>query len=239
MVQEQTADYGNLNSDNSIFGIPYFARSFSDALQILLSVASEANTSKYSVFTPNVHHVYLIQKNEKFRQAYQSCSISLLDGMPLVWACKLFAKKKVHKISGSDIFVRLFKGAIKQGLRVYLLGGAPGVAEKAANILLEANGEKELVSTYSPPFGFENSMLENQKIIDDINRFSPNLLFVAFGAPKQELWINDNISRIGVKVAIGVGGSFDFVVGVQKRAPVFIQNLGFEWLFLTHFSSGW
>ncbi|HUI90797.1 MAG TPA: WecB/TagA/CpsF family glycosyltransferase [Chitinivibrionales bacterium] len=219
------------NIIDGVLGVSYFAGSFSDAMQTILSLASETGESKYSVFTPNVHHVYLIQKNEKLRQAYQSGSICLLDGMPLVWALRIFARKNVQKISGSDMFVCLFKEAIKRGMKVCLLGGTPGVAEKAASILLKAKEDKGLILTYSPPFGFEKSVLEDQKVINEINRFSPNILFVAFGAPKQEIWIYEHLSKLSVKMAMGVGGSFDFVAGVQKRAPIFMQNIGLEWLF--------
>jgi N-acetylglucosaminyldiphosphoundecaprenol N-acetyl-beta-D-mannosaminyltransferase len=220
-----------MKASKNILGIPYSPISFSGAVEDILSYASDQSTLKHSIFTPNVHHLYLFHKNRIFNKAYKDCSMSLIDGMPLVWACRIFNGEKTDRVPGSDIFGCLFRRALQKGMKIYLLGGAKGVAEKAAINLCDGKLPQDQVYTYSPPYDFESVPGERERIIRDINLKSPHLLFVAFGAPRQEIWISENLIRLNVPVALGVGGSFDFAANLKRRAPVWIQTAGFEWLF--------
>ena len=120
--------------------------------------------------------------------------------------------------------------AAKNDLRVFLLGGRPGSADLAADVLrVEYAGLK--CSTYCPPLGFERSASGLRQTAEAIVAAQPDILFVAFGAPKQEYWIYEHGLRLSVPVCIGVGGSFEIVGGVVPRAPQWTQNIGCEWLY--------
>lgn len=214
----------------SIFNIPYTRISFNQALETIISLAKIKNGRKYAL-TPNVQHVYLYHKNIRFKKAYDEATLSLVDGFPIVLASMIFNNILIEKVSGSDLFQTLLPRSIIENCKVFLLGGMPGVAEKAATLLC---GEKEIdknMFCFSPSFGFESKEETNDQVIQKINSVKPNILFIALGTPKGEIWVNENINKINVGIAIQVGASFDYIAGVQKRAPKIIQNIGLEWLF--------
>jgi len=215
---------------NKILGIPFSPFSFQEAIDNIVSVANETDRLNI-VYTPNVHHVYLYRTNQEFQNAYDNCTFSLIDGIPIIWAHRFFKKTKLEKISGSDIFTALFPKIIDENLKVLLLGGAPGVAERAARTLAGNRFSNEQFHYLSPPFDFDKNENENEQVIRFINNIEPNIVFVALGAPKGELWISRNSNRIRCNVVISVGGSFDFIAGTQKRAPPWMQKRGLEWFY--------
>lgn len=217
----------NSNLSKHFFCLPFTPIKYDEAVKEILELAAKEKASY--VVTPNVHHFFLYKTNQFFRNAYKAAHISLLDGMPLVWATSFLYKTKFEKISGSDIFIDLINQSIKKGMKIFLLGGKPGVAEKAVTNLDLDKYINTQISYYSPAFNFSEE--ENNTIIEKIKSFRPNILFVAFGAPKQELWIQENIKKIHVGVALGIGGSIDFVAGVQRRAPFWMQKNGLEWFY--------
>lgn len=133
----------------------------------------------------------------------------------------------LSRISGSDLFLDIVKESEKTGWRIFLLGAGDGVAEKAISKLKIKYPKANLVGSYvgSPK---EN---EEDNICSYINNAKPDVLFVAYGSPAQEFWIDRNLKKLNsVNIAIGVGGTFDFVAGRIKRAPVIFQKVGLEWL---------
>jgi N-acetylglucosaminyldiphosphoundecaprenol N-acetyl-beta-D-mannosaminyltransferase len=120
--------------------------------------------------------------------------------------------------------------AAKEGYSVFLLGGEEGVPQAAAAILAERYPGLQIAGAYAPPLG-PFSDAENRKMVEMIRAARPHMLFVAFGAPKQDLWIAHHQAEIGVPVAVGVGGVFNFITGRVPRAPVWMQKSGTEWLF--------
>jgi len=139
------------------------------------------------------------------------------------------SKRTIERITGTDTLLHLCSSAsrICPPERIFLLGAAPGIAEKAAEKLKKKNHLLKEIGTFSGSPKAE----DEAEIIDKINAFQPTLLFVAFGAPAQELWIARNLPKLKtVKVAMGVGGAFDFISGKRKRAPRWMQKIGLEWL---------
>ncbi|MGE5328966.1 MAG: WecB/TagA/CpsF family glycosyltransferase, partial [Deltaproteobacteria bacterium] len=134
-----------------------------------------------------------------------------------------------EKLSGSDIFPKLCEISAEKGYRLFFLGAGEGVAEQAVSNLKKAFSKINVVGAYAPPLGFEKNEKENEKICKMINKLAPDILFVGFGAPKQEKWIHKNLHALNVRVAIAVGAAFDFAAGNIKRAPVFMQKIGLEW----------
>jgi N-acetylglucosaminyldiphosphoundecaprenol N-acetyl-beta-D-mannosaminyltransferase len=125
----------------------------------------------------------------------------------------------------------LFDAAERHGgLRVYLLGAAPGVARRAAANIRQRWPSVRIVGTYSPPIGFERDAAENAKIIARLAAAKPDLLLVGLGAPKQELWVDAHRHAISAKVTLCIGATIDFLAGERRRAPMWIRRLGLEWL---------
>jgi N-acetylglucosaminyldiphosphoundecaprenol N-acetyl-beta-D-mannosaminyltransferase len=182
-----------------------------------------------SVFTPNVDHVVNAETNAAFREAYAAASLSLVDGQPLLWASRLLKAPLPEKISGSDLIFPLVERAAQRGWRVYLLGGKPGVAEAAA-AELQSRFAVQIAGIDAPSISLSAGP-EDELAIERIRSARAQLVLVALGSPKQELWIHRAADRIRPAVAMAVGASFDFVAGRVRRAPKWISNAGLEWFF--------
>lgn len=183
--------------------------------------------------TPNVDHAVEFSQNELFRQAYHHASIVLADGMPILWAGRLFGKHIPVRVTGADTLNWLSERAVEHGYSVFLLGAAEGVGEKAAEVLQARYPGLKVAGTYSPPLGFEKDPEENQKVIDLIRESGADICYTALGAPKQDLWNWRYHQETGAKLCLGIGASLDFVAGKVKRAPVWMQHVGLEWFWRT------
>lgn len=185
------------------------------------------------IVTVNAEFIVEANRNEHFRKILAN-SCTTFDGQVPYILSKIFhAKKSYEKISGADLIYDIAEACRKADKRIFLLG-ASADANKEASIKLSSIFGIE-VGGYAPPFSkYPFSIELNNSILKQIELFKPDYLFVAFGAVKQELWISDHqshLQEIGVKVAIGCGGAIDFVSGKLKRAPGYIQKLGFEGLY--------
>lgn len=203
-----------------------------EAIAIIDDYITTSKSHKY-VVTPNVDHIVKLQKDREFLALYNQADLILTDGVPLIWAAKLFNTPIKEKVSGSDLFPELCRHAALNNQTMFFLGGQKGVAEKAKQKLISRYPNLKVLQTYSPPFGFDKDEAENEKIIDMINKLKPDILCVGVGAPKQEKWIYRNRDKLNVKVSLGIGASFDFIAGTVERAPVWMQKAGLEWLYRT------
>ncbi|HNT37247.1 MAG TPA: WecB/TagA/CpsF family glycosyltransferase, partial [bacterium] len=136
-----------------------------------------------------------------------------------------------QKVAGADLLPLFCERAAQKQHRVFLLGGTEGVPERAANNLCSQYPGLRVVGTYSPPLQFEQDPIQNEKAISLVRKASPEILFVALGTPRQEKWLYRNLEQLRVPVCIGVGAGIDFAAGEQKRAPLWIQRHGLEWLY--------
>ena len=183
-----------------------------------------------TVFTPNVDHVVLVGEDARLREAYDDVSLSLVDGTALLWSTRLVGKALPEKISGSDLCVPLLQRAAREGWRVYFLGGAPKSAERAAERVQREIPGLEIVGV-SAPFIDVDGASGHDEIVRDVRAASPDLLFVALGCPKQEIFMHRVRDAIAPTVSVGVGASLDFLAGAVKRAPKWISRAGLEWLY--------
>ncbi len=181
------------------------------------------------IVTPNVHHLIILQRDEMFKKVYQDADLAIPDGMPLIWASKFLGMPLQERVSGSDLVPVLCKLANEKRYKIFFLGGRPGAAQKAKEVLENRYPGIPIVGTYCPPFGFENDEAENRKIIETIKTAKPDMLLVGLGAPKQEKWIHKNYKELNVPVSIGIGVTFEFISGIIKRAPQWMQRMGLEW----------
>jgi N-acetylglucosaminyldiphosphoundecaprenol N-acetyl-beta-D-mannosaminyltransferase len=181
-----------------------------------------------AVFTPNVDHMVNLARSASFRAAYERASLALVDGQALLWASKLLGTGLPEKISGSDLVPRLLERAGRRGLRVYFLGGGPGIALEAAEVARRRYGAS-IVGVDSPLVSRTGEATDD--VVERIRAARPHLLFVALGAPKQELFIDRYRERLLPVVSLGIGASLDFVAGRVRRAPAWVSRAGLEWLF--------
>ena len=188
------------------------------------------NSACAYITTPNVDHMILLQKDEELTKIYQKASLVIPDGVPLIWAAKFLGTPLKEKVSGSDLLPIFCALAAQKEYKLFFLGGREGAVDKAAKALQSKYPNLKVVGTYCPPFGFEKDSRENNKIIQMIKEVKPDILFVGLGTPKQEKWIYKFKDQYQAPVSIGIGASFDFVSGIVKRAPLWMQRIGLEWL---------
>jgi N-acetylglucosaminyldiphosphoundecaprenol N-acetyl-beta-D-mannosaminyltransferase len=181
-----------------------------------------------AVFTPNIDHVVMAESDEAFRLAYAGAELSLVDGKPLLWASRLLGWPLPEKISGADLVLPLMRRAAERKWRVYLLGGAPGVADSARELLRRDHGV-DVAGADSPQVGARGTF--EPQIVERVRAAAPHLLLVALGAPKQELFIHAAKAQLAPAVALGIGAGLDFIAGAVKRAPAWMSQAGLEWFY--------
>lgn len=182
-----------------------------------------------AVYTPNVDHIVKAETNTAFRGAYEHVSLSLADGMPLVWAAGLLGCPLPERVAGSDLLIPLLELAAKRRWSVYLLGGAPGSAETAAAVLAKRFGVR-VAGWDDCRIGTDGSD-SNGESIARAQAAKADLILVGLGPPKQELWIHRASDSLRPAVALGIGAGIDFLAGRYKRAPRWMSRIGFEWAF--------
>ncbi len=183
-----------------------------------------------TVVTPNLDIIRRCQNDLVFASLVAESSLVVADGMPLIWASKVQGTPLPQRIAGSDLISTLSVAAAARRKTIFLLGGDDGVAEKAAKVLEAKAPGMQVVGTYCPPFGFDKSETEIQKIISAITSVKPDIIWVALGSPKQEILINRIKNSSPKSWWLGVGISFSFLTGDVQRAPKWIQKIGMEWL---------
>jgi N-acetylglucosaminyldiphosphoundecaprenol N-acetyl-beta-D-mannosaminyltransferase len=186
-----------------------------------------AGPGQHTVIPVNPEMVIAARGNAAFRSAINEASLSLPDGTGVMLALRLHGAGKSGRVPGVDIVEEVASIAARRGLPLFLLGAAPGVAADAGTRLAERHPGLAITGTYagSPDPG------EEAEIRARIDAAKAAILLVAYGAPKQELWIARNMSRTGVRLAMAVGGTFDVLAGRKTRAPRWMQRAGLEWLF--------
>lgn len=201
-------------------------------LEETLSFILEQIQNKRNIYitNPNVDIVMRVQKDPQFANYYHHASLCVADGVPILWAARFLGTPLKEKISGSDLVPHVCRLAAQKGLKLFFLGGRPGAADAAREKLLQQYPQIQICGTYAPPFGFEKDNKELEKICQMILEAKPDILFVGLGAPKQENFIRDYYQKLNVPVSMGVGVTFEFIAGIVKRAPKWMQGCGLEWL---------
>lgn len=191
------------------------------------NVAMSALPSCQQVVTVNPEFVMAAQRNPLFRQCINDAALVMADGIGIVLAARYLKKPVPERVTGVDTLIALAQLCATRGYRLYLLGAAPGIAEQAAVRLQALAPGLQIAGCYAGSPAEE----EEAAILERVQAARADLLCVAYGAPAQDLWIQRNRERLPVAVAMGVGGSFDFLAGKQRRAPRWMQRAGLEWLY--------
>lgn len=201
-----------------------------EALNATKELIEQTNTTSYIV-TPNLDHIVILESDKEFAEIYKNADLILADGKPLIWISHLIKNPIKEKISGSDFFPQLCKMCAENGYKIFILGAAEGVADKAADHLIKKYSGLKICGTYSPPFGFEKNTEELKHIKMLINTAKPDILAVSLGSPKGEKFLYTHLQEYGVSLGISIGATIDFEAGNVKRAPKWMSNHGLEWLF--------
>ncbi len=207
-----------------ILGVPVHPITYEQLVTIVEAFIAEGRP--HQICTANPEFVMTAQRMPEFMAVLQKADLVVADGIGLLWAARRMGKVLPERVTGSDGIYWLAERAAQAGWRVFFLGAAPGVAEKTAAILAERFPGLQVVGTYAGSPKEE----DYPDIARRIKAARPHLLLVAYGAPKQDLWIARHKDDLQVPVSMGVGGAFDHVTGVQKRAPRLLIQLKLEWL---------
>lgn len=207
-----------------ILGVPIDIVDFREAVSEIDGLIRSGRS--HQVATVNSEFIMEAQNNEEFMKVLNSASLCTADGAGQYFALKFLHKIRLkERVTGADMFWALCKLAEDRGYRIFMLGAQPGVANEAARRVKIIHPRAQIVGIYP------GSPKETKKIIEMINDARPNILFVAWGAPKQDIWIYENLKNFQSSlVAMGVGATFDFVAGKQVRAPEWMQSAGLEWM---------
>lgn len=179
------------------------------------------------IVTVNPEFVIRAQQDAPFRVVLNSADLALADGQGILWAAKRLGHPLRERVTGADAVPALCALAAECGFSVYLLGAAEGVAEEAAARLQEQLPGLIVAGCYAGSPRPEDEPAIRARLA----AAHPDLLFVAYGAPAQDLWIARNAASLGIPVAMGVGGTLDFIAGRVRRAPLWMRQHGLEWLF--------
>ena len=189
--------------------------------------APHPSQSTRQVCTVNPEFIMAARRNPAFAQVLVAADLCTPDGIGVLWAARLAGVRLNERVTGSDGIHRLCERAAAQEWRVFFLGAAPGVAERAAVELARLYPGLPVAGTY----GGSPADADWPQIRQRLAAAQADLLFVAYGHPRQDTWIHQHREELPVAVALGVGGAFDFVAGITPRAPLWLRRLGLEWLF--------
>ena len=184
------------------------------------------------IVTPNLDHIRMLQREGPLSPCYVEADLVMADGMPLVWASRLQRTPLPGRVSGSDLIWSLSAAAARSSRSIYLLGGDPGTAEETSARLRARDPGLRVAGCFCPPLGFEERPDGVADVVRRLDAARPDIVFVALGTPKQEVFIG-RLRREGILPQawwVGVGISFSFVAGRVQRAPVWVRRLGLEWV---------
>jgi len=191
--------------------------------QTIEKIANFVKSQKpHQIVTINPEFVMTAQKDKEFKEVINRADLAIADGVGIIWASRLVQHSLSERIAGVDLVDEIAKLASQNNWSIYFLGAKEGIAQKAAENLKKKYKNLKIV-------GFESGSPHDLTIIEKIKKTKPDILLVAFGAPKQDKWIYKFKESLNVPVMMGVGGSFDFIAKKVPRAPKWLQNIGLEW----------
>jgi N-acetylglucosaminyldiphosphoundecaprenol N-acetyl-beta-D-mannosaminyltransferase len=212
-----------------LMGAPMDIVTEAHAVQSIIG-AAETGRGHWTI-TANLDHLRRYHRDPVQKGLIDEADLVVADGMPLIWASRLAGEPLPERVSGSSMVWSICEGASARGQSVFLLGGDPGVAERAAEVFRDRYQGLEIAGTACPPIGFENDEQELDRIQRQVTEAAPRIVFVALGFPKQDLLIRVLRSSLPHASFLGVGISLSYATGDVSRAPSWICSLGLEWAY--------
>lgn len=210
-----------------ILGVPVSLVNLDRAVEIIVGWCLAR--SPHFVCIRDVHGIMRAQEDVSLQELHDGAGLVTPDGMPLVWLARRRGFAHVGRTAGADLMSELCRASVSLGLRHYFYGGKPGVAERMATALTSRFPGLQVVGIATPPFR-PLTEEEDAAAVAQISAAQPHLVWVGISTPKQEFWMRDHVNRIPGAVLLGVGAAFDFHAGDVKRAPLWMQRAGLEWL---------
>lgn len=196
------------------------------------SVRLAKERKKHYICVPNAYLTVIANDDNKVLNIINKADFVIPDGMPLVWYSKTFKKSIPSRISGYDLFCLYCKKMDENKMSCFFLGGKDeDVVRKVVEKIKESFRNIKVVNYLVPPYVEEFKGKIKEKILSTINEKRPDVVWVGLSAPKQERWIYDNIKKLDTGMACGIGAVFNFYSDSVRRAPMWMQKMGFEWLF--------
>jgi len=211
-----------------VWGVPFTPITRTQAVDAVTALIEAGQTSFF--ITANVNYVMLSSQMPELREINRNAAFIVADGAPIVWASKRGPNPLPERVAGSDLIYDLCERAAAVGHRIFLVGGAEGVADEAAKRLVERYPGLQIVGTACPPYR-DLSPEEVDQLATQIREVAPHLLIGAFSQPKGDMWMDRHRHRFGVPVCVQLGATLDFVAGRVQRAPRWIQKVGMEWAY--------
>jgi N-acetylglucosaminyldiphosphoundecaprenol N-acetyl-beta-D-mannosaminyltransferase len=224
-------------------GIPVDNLTSESAVERIIDLARRRDGHPRLVSTLNVDFLvnalgmgFQRARHPELLEVLRHSDLVTADGFPILWLSRMTGRPLAHRVCGSDIVPQLAARAAEEGLSLFLLGGGEGVGPRAAEALHARNPGLLIAGTAAPMIhaagpGLTSAEEDDAALVDEINQSGADILLLGLGNPKQELWFNRNRHRLDVPVSIGVGGTFEFIVGTVRRAPAWMQRCNLEWLF--------
>jgi N-acetylglucosaminyldiphosphoundecaprenol N-acetyl-beta-D-mannosaminyltransferase len=202
--------------------LPSLLNEFKDTIQ---------SNSKASVCITPVNSILAANKNAIVKNIYNNASYTLCDGVPVLWASQFLGTPIAERITGLDLLPALLPFCSENNFSLFFLGASPGVG-----LSLKVKAEQlypgiNINGVYCPPFAEKFEQAENDKMISLINEAKPDFVLVSLTAPKQDIWIAENLQKLDTKICIGIGGAFEVTAGLIPRAPHWMQINGLEWFY--------
>ena len=219
-----------VTEEEAVARVIAFAKARNPQLSTLNSQLSTKLVATLNVdFVANAVSGWPFGGNDELWGYLKTADLVTADGMPIVLLSKLMRNPLPERVTGADMVPAICHRCAEEGLSVYVLGGDKDIVEAAFEKLREINGREVRIAGIDPAFIKLDQ--DQPEIVDRINAAKPDVLFVALGNPKQELWMGRNRAKLDVGVMIGVGGTFNFIAGKVKRAPKWMQRCGLEWIY--------
>lgn len=175
----------------------------------------------------NALKVNLMQEDPELRRIVNSCPLINADGMSTVWGARLLGIPVQERVAGVDLFLELTERSVQCGYKIYLFGAREEVVKKTKEVLEERYPGVQIV-------GYRNGYFteaDEPGIVDEMAKSGADIMFVGFSSPKKEYWINRNLQKVNIPFVMGVGGCFDWLAGITKRPPIWVEKCGLAWFF--------
>lgn len=211
-----------------LFELDLHAVTFDEAVDLLSTTVTDATGAARVVVTPNVDHLVRLESMPGFRSRYAQADFIFADGMPVVWASRMLGDPLPERVTGADLFVALCRRAVERGWTVALLGGQPGTeADLQERFARSFPGLR--IEIMAPSMQFDPDGQEGRAAAQRIAAMRAQIVFVCLGMPKQEEWALRHATHLPGGVVLCVGAAMEFAIGLQKRAPLWVQRNGLEW----------
>jgi N-acetylglucosaminyldiphosphoundecaprenol N-acetyl-beta-D-mannosaminyltransferase len=189
----------------------------------------EKREASYACFC-EAHLCVCAARDRRVRQVLEEATFCLPDGVATTWGARLLRDRLPERLAGPSVMLKVCQHGLARGYRHFFYGGALGIPDRLSERLRGRFPGLQVAGTCSPPFR-ELTPEEDQRVVDMINQCDPDIVWVGLGAPKQELWASEHVGRLTSPLILPVGAAFDFHSGNKKRAPVWVQKIGFEWFY--------